>query len=210
MLKNNKFWIIITGFIFIVAFGLTNWGISTGFIVTTSNTPVIFSFLSAFFTAFTALVSLGVVLEMRKDRETLSKPDVYADFEVNDGLFIFFIQNFGRSPAKQVQLMINPIPIKFNKQKMDNVKWLFESIETLLPGKKYEIVLDSTPGMLKSDNPKIFTIKIEYKSLSGKKYQEGPYQIDLEEYRYTSVLETSLEKSIKRIADSLAKIESAK
>ena len=171
-----------------------------------AKVPLFIAALSSLFSAIGAVASGLVVLEMKRDREALFKPDIYADFEVDEGLFTFVVRNDGQSAAKKVQVKIDPIPIGFNNQPIDNVAWLREPIETLLPGKKLAKTIDSHVSLLGGNRPCEFKISITYQSLSGKKYIEAPYIIDLEEYRNSQVPTPHPDKSLRIIADQIKKI----
>ena len=125
---------------------------------------------------------------------------------MEEGLFTFVVRNDGQNPAKNVRVEIDPIPIGHNNEPIDNVAWLHEPIKSLLPGRKLEKVVDSHVAVFGENRPKEFTISLSYQSLAGKEYKEGPYNIDLEDYRNTKIPTPSVEKSLVKIAENTKKI----
>lgn len=173
---------------FVVILGslvLVSWGLSKGYIIATAETAIFLSFGATFFAAMTAIFSLGVVLEMRKDREAMLKPSVYVDFEVENGILFCIIENSGQSPAKNIVVDIDPLPVDDEGKQIGYVSWIGKTIDTLLPGKKLgkSLGLMSQYGRYKR-KPTKFEISVVYKSLKGKEYKEGPYLVDIDQHKY--------------------------
>ena len=171
--------------------------------------PLFIAAISSLISALGVLASWQVVIEMRRDREAFYRPEVYADFKVLDGLFVFTVYNAGRSTAKQVKIDVQPIPIGREDKPIDNVRWLKEPITALLPGQKLEKVVDSHIALLdeNSNRPKNFRIQIEYTDLNGTKYTEGPYFINLEDFRNSRFLPLPEDEALTRISDRLNDIQ---
>lgn len=208
-MKQNR-WSII-GLLVVVLGGVAviMWILSK-ILVDQTNIPLIIAAVSSLIGTAGVIASLLVVIEMRRDREAIYRPDIHADFRVEDGLFVFFVSNDGQTSAKKVQVKINPIPIGFNNQPIDDVIWLHQPIETLLPGKKLEKAVDSHINLLNGGQPREFMISIKYQSLTGKIYNEGPYIINLDEYRHSTKSAPSVDYSLSGIADHLKKIAEKK
>ncbi len=184
MLK-GKFRFIVA---FVVIFGslvLVNWGLSKGYLLVTADTAIFFSFLSTYFAAMTAFFSFLVVLEMRRDREALLRLSVYVDFEIEEGILFFIIENAGQSTAKDIVVDIDPLPYDDYGEQIGYVSWIGKTIETLLPGKKLGKNLGHVSEYGKyQKRPTKFSISVVYKSLKGKEYKEEPYLIDIDQHKY--------------------------
>jgi len=171
-----------------------------------SRIPIFIAAIASILSAIGVIASWLVVIEMRKDREALYKPDIYADFEVEEGAFSFVVQNAGLTAAKKVKVEIIPPPFGSDNKPIENVVWLKKPIETLLPGKSLKRFCNVSHQYYSSGAPLKYSISLSYNALTGKQYTDGPYIIDLEEYRNSTIPCPSPETSLKHIADDLKKI----
>jgi len=150
---------------------------------------VLIAAVSSLFSAVGAGAAWLTVLEMRRDREEFFRPDIFAGFEVGgSGLFKFVVKNGGQSPARNIKVDVDPIPVASDGKPIDDVGWIRgEQISTLFPAQGFEKVVDVHHAMFSDDRPQEFSINLSYESSTGKKYDEGPYMVDLQDCMNTKL-----------------------
>lgn len=172
---------------------------------------VLIAAVSSLFSAVGAGAAWLTVLEMRRDREELFRPDIFAGFEVaGSGLFKFVVKNDGQSPARNIKIDVDPIPVGMGGEPIDDVRWLRKPISTLFPGQCFEKTVDVHHAVFNDDRPQEFSIRLSYESSTGTNYSEEPYTIDLRDYEKTSVPTLSPQWSLNRIARALESMAEAK
>ncbi|MFW6116258.1 MAG: hypothetical protein ACOC6F_00890 [bacterium] len=137
---------------------------------------VLIAALASVFGAAGALAAWSTVFEMRRDREELFRPDIFAGFEVlGSGLFYFVVKNNGRSPARHVKIDVDPSLVGMDRKPIDDVSWLRrEDIRTLFPGQGFQKLVDVHHAVFSDDRPQEFSIRLSYETSAGKKYTDGP------------------------------------
>lgn len=170
--------------------------------------PLFIAAISSLLSASGVVASWLVVLEMRKDRESLFKPDVSVSIEIEGGLLSFVVRNDGKSPAHNVAVSVDPSPIDHSgKAIVEETPWLQAPIPTLLPGTRLVKTLDSHISIFNKDVPRSFTVELEYTSSSGKKYREKPFTLDIDQYRGSQLPTPSLEHSLSKLTSVIEKLE---
>jgi hypothetical protein len=170
--------------------------------------PLFIAAVSSLLSASGVMASWLVVLEMRKDRETLFKPDVSVNIEMESHLLLFVVRNDGKSPAHNVVVKVDPSPIDHTgKAIVEETPWLQAPIPTLLPGNHLAKTIGSHTSIFKEDIPRTFTVELEYESSSGKKYTEKPFILDFDQYRGSKLPTPSLEYSLSRLTTLIESLE---
>lgn len=162
--------------------------------------PLFIAALSLVISAVGVMGSWLVVHEMQRDRDAFYKPEVYANVELEGAWLLFVVRNTSRSPARNVTIKLDPCPIDRWGKRIDEVAFLHSPIKTLNPGSRLCKFLDTHVGFFqKSDVPRAFTVELHYESLSGAKYSEPPYVLDVGQYEGVVLPIPTAEESLSKI-----------
>lgn len=151
------------------------------------------------------------IKEMRESREYQTRPYVVFDFEFQEHLIFYKIENLGNSPAYDVSIdFINDLEDSRGR-KLSELK-LFKNIPFIPPRKKIRYFFDSTFQFLKKDEleKEINDIEVKYSrepsSATKQSYYKEKYQFDFSIYRDQEFIsQTSLDD----VVDRLKTIESS-
>jgi hypothetical protein len=146
------------------------------------------------------------MLEKIKTESYLERrPYIIADFESPKSELSFFVQNIGKTPAKDVVIKINPDFKIINADSINNSMFK-DKIEFYPPNKRVETFIASTSEFFKN-NPNKYVVTLTYKDSFNNSFNEK-ITLDLNHHKKQSyVIEKDIKDLIKSIDDLKKVIE---
>lgn len=159
--------------------------------------------ISALFAAVSSVATLIQAVEAQKQRQSLERPYIIADFTVaSDGKICFVTQNIGNSPALNVSIKFSdPVPLDFAKKPLGFI----EPIKFLPPGKSVTQLMGHGHSLLKDDQPTRFRFRVIYTSTYHDLFQESVEQ-DLSYLKGVIFPEKSVQESLENISRQLGSL----
>jgi hypothetical protein len=126
-----------------------------------------------------AIIAYFTLLEMQSERKERNQPFVFVDFPIkSNGVAYYSIKNLGVGIAKDVTLQFDPVPIDTHGRPLNELPMFQGAIPILGPAAEIHAVFRFVPDLLKSDDPKVFTVSISYRD-EGNEQHDKTFKIDL-------------------------------
>ena len=184
------------------------WVLVSEFSASTIQISIGIAAISSFFAAISSFANLLQAVETERQRRNQERPYINAYFDVSGyGLIYFIVQNSGNTPAINVKLSIDPIPIDYAGRKLNEVSFFSQPINFLPAGKTIQQRIDIGHQFLSNTETLNFVVKVEYSSTSGEFYKEKLDQ-NLEYLRQTTMPGKSIEDNLAEIVKELNEIKS--
>jgi hypothetical protein len=107
------------------------------------------------------------------------RPYIIADFYKERQVLKIYVENIGKTPAKNVKVKLQPDIVTFQSKSLNQT--LFENpIQFFPPGKKVETAINSMNTFFKEEENRNFQIKILYEDVATNKEFSEVIDIDLD------------------------------
>ena len=144
--------------------------------------------------------------KMKKESHLERRPYIVADFTSEKSELGFYIKNIGKTPAKNVEVRIEPDIVKFNNDSL-NLDIFGSKINFFPPDKIVETTINSTSNYF-NNNPDQYVVSLNYTDSFNEKYSEN-ISLDLSHHKKQSyVVETDMKnviKSLEKLNKTLSK-----
>jgi len=193
----------------LIAIGvLLAWFIVTGFSQTDARIFIGIATISAFLAAVSAIANLMSATEIQRQRESQERPYVVVHLDgASNGLICVFVENFGNSPAENVVIKFDPVPVDFQGRPLSEVSLFKNPISFMPPGKTFRQAVDVGYRFLAEGKPTNFSISTSYSSIHGERYGET-VTTDLAYLKQATRPGKSVEEEIEAVTQELHKLVS--
>ncbi len=136
------------------------------------------------------------------------RPYVIADFYKERQVLKIYIKNIGKTPAKNVKVILQPDIITFENKSINQT--LFENpVQFFPPGKKVETAINSRNDFFKNEKNRNYQIKIHYEDVASNNKFNEVIDIDLDHLENENDIITKtthdLVKSIDKLTQEIKK-----
>lgn len=193
----------------LIAIGiLLVWSIVTSFSQTDTRVSIGIATVSAFLAAVSAIATLMSAVEMQKQRESQERPYVVAHLDgASSGLICVFVENFGNSPAQNVTIKFDPVPVDFQGRPLSEVSLFKNPISFMPPGKTFRQAIDVGYRFLAEGKPTNFSVSVSYSSIHGERFSET-VPTDLAYLKQATRPEKSVEEQLESLSQEVHKLVS--
>ncbi len=164
------------------------------------------TFTLIFLTYFYVYFTWETLDKMKKESHLERRPYIISDFTSEKSELGFYVKNIGKTPAKNVEVRIEPDIVKFNNDSL-NLDIFGRKIDFFPPDKIVETTINSTAEYF-NNNPVNYVVSLNYTDSFNEKYSEKII-LDLNHHKKQSyVVETDIEnivKSLEKLNKTLSK-----
>lgn len=158
------------------------------------------TFILIFLTYFYVYFTWETLNKMKKESHLERRPYIISDFTSEKSELGLYVKNIGKTPAKNVEIKIEPDIVKFNNDSLN--KDIFGSkIDFFPPEKIVETTINLTSKYF-TNNPDNYVVTLNYNDSFNEKYSEK-IPLDLNHHKKQSYI---VEKELKDIVESLEKL----
>ena len=109
-----------------------------------------------------------------------TRPDVYVDFTVDQGLLFIVLRNIGGASAYDVVTRFDRPFRGLGGRKDISAITLFRSLPFMPPGKQFTQLVDHLDAYFRRDEPTRLTASMTYADREGRRYAEAvPHDLDI-------------------------------
>ncbi|WP_286760345.1 hypothetical protein [Salegentibacter sp. UBA1130] len=132
------------------------------------------------------------------------RPYIIADFYKERQVLKIYVENIGKTPAKNVKVKLQPDIVTFQSKSLNQT--LFENpIQFFPPGKKVETAINSMNTFFKEEENRNFQIKILYEDVATNKEFSEVIDIDLDHLAQENDIITKTTHDLVKSIDKLTK-----
>jgi hypothetical protein len=182
------------------------WFLTAGFTPNETRITIGIAVVTTFLAAVSAIANLVIAVETQRQREDSQRPFVQGYFDAeNNGLLLFYIQNFGTSPAVDITVKFGVAPVDHANRPLGELSLFTKPIGFIAPGQKFRQIVDIGYRLLADGKPTNFDYTITYASLNGQKYSEK-IETDLAFLKQANVPGLTIEDHLGKIQEDLQKL----
>lgn len=137
--------------------------------------------LGSIATVILAILTLGMVKEMKKAREEDRRPYVFVDFVFDSSVIMLFIKNSGRNGAKDVSFKFSPQLVSTDDKisKLSELSLFKNGIKFLPPDREIKTWFDMAPALFSSALPKAYKVQVQYRDVVSNQEYNEEFELDL-------------------------------
>lgn len=137
---------------------------------------------------------------IKKESHLERRPYIVSDFTSEKSELGFYVKNIGKTPAKNVEIKIEPDIVKFNHDSLN--KDVFGSTILFFPPEKSVATTINSTSNYFPNNPENYVVSIKYTDSFNEKFSENIH-LDLKHHKKQSYI---VEKDIRNIVECLEKL----
>lgn len=148
------------------------------------KSTTIVSLITISLTYFYVVFTWEMTVNMKQDSELERRPYIVPDFFIeNHNSLVFQIVNYGKTPALNVEIQVNPEIMLFKKKKLSDGMFN-KPISIMPPNRKIKTSIGFSINIFQDGSfPTEYNIKIKYQNCRGKFFNDS-FKIDFDYMRY--------------------------
>lgn len=179
------------------------WILSASLSNPQDSVPIGIAAISAVFAAFSAVASLVQAVEIQRQREGQERPYIISYFDPqSSGMIDFVIENCGNSPALDVQIKFEPVPVDYQGRLLSELSLFKSPIKFMPPRIFFRQRVNVGYNLLANNRETKYTVILEYRSLQSQLFKERT-EIDIAYMKQLHLPSKSVDEQIGALSASI-------